>query len=71
MKGKDNTVSNLLLVARGRPYVKKNNETCVRFWTCGKIEHVKYKYPDGAASEKSIESNANNVSLVVGGDDLL
>ncbi|CAK8568920.1 unnamed protein product [Lathyrus sativus] len=40
-KGEDNTSSNSLLVARGRPYVKKNNETCVRCWKCGMVGHVK------------------------------
>lgn len=33
LKGEENTSSNSLLVARGRSYVKKNNEIGVRYWT--------------------------------------
>ncbi|CAK8563124.1 unnamed protein product [Lathyrus sativus] len=38
LKGKDNTSSNSVLVARGRPYVKKNNEPGVGYWKCGKLD---------------------------------
>ncbi|CAL5197014.1 unnamed protein product [Lathyrus oleraceus] len=71
LKGEKNTSSNLVLVARGRSYVKKKNETGVRCWKCGMIGHIKYKCPDGPVSEKDSESNASNVSLVVKEDDLL
>ncbi|CAK8533687.1 unnamed protein product [Lathyrus sativus] len=71
LKDKENTSSNSVLVASGRSYVKKNNEMGVRFWKCGKLGHIKYKCPDGAALEKDSESNANNVSLAVREDDLL
>ncbi|CAI8608271.1 unnamed protein product [Vicia faba] len=65
LKGEDNTSSNSILVARGRPYMKKNNETCVRCWKCEKIEYIKYKCPDGAASENSSDSNTSTVSLAL------
>ncbi|CAK8531138.1 unnamed protein product [Lathyrus sativus] len=71
LNGEENTSSNSMLVARERLYVKKNNETSVRCWKCGKLGHIKYKCPDGATSKKSSESNASNVSLVVREDDLL
>ncbi|CAL5198186.1 unnamed protein product [Lathyrus oleraceus] len=71
LKGVENTSSNLVLVARGMSYVKKNNETGVRFWKCGKLGHIKYKCPDGAMLEKDSESNVSNLSLVVSEDDLL
>lgn len=41
LKSEDNTSSNSVLVSIGRPYVKKNNETCVRCLKCGNIWHVK------------------------------
>lgn len=71
LNGEENTSSNSVLVCRGRSYVKKNNETGVRCWKCGKLGHIKYKCPDGAAPEKGSESNASNVSLIVREDDLL
>ncbi|KAI5386857.1 hypothetical protein KIW84_073123 [Lathyrus oleraceus] len=71
LKDEENTSSNSMLVARGRSYVKKNNETGVRCWKCGKLGHIKYKCPYGAASEKAFESNASNISLVVREGDLL
>ncbi|CAK8536115.1 unnamed protein product [Lathyrus sativus] len=69
--GEENTSSNLVLVARGRSYVKKNNETGVKYWKCGKLGHIKYKCPNEVVSQKSSESNASNVSLAVREDDLL
>lgn len=51
--------------------MKKNNEIGVRYWKRGKIGHLKDKCSNGTMSEKSLESNATNVSLVVGDDDLL
>lgn len=71
LKGEDNTSSNLVLVAIGKYYVKKINGTSVRCWKCIKIGHVKYKCHDRATLEKGSKSNACNVSLVVGDDDLL
>ncbi|CAL5195973.1 unnamed protein product [Lathyrus oleraceus] len=71
LKGEENTSSNSALVARGKSYVKKNNETGVRCWKCGKFGHIKYKCPNEVASEKGYESNARNVSLTVREDDLL
>ncbi|CAK8573792.1 unnamed protein product [Lathyrus sativus] len=71
LKGEENTSSNSVLVARGRSYVKKNNEMGVRCWKCGKLGHIKYKCPNGAALEKGYESNTNNVSLAVREDYLL
>lgn len=59
------------MVARGRSYVKKNNETGVGYWKSENIGHIKYKCLDEAASEKSFGSNARNVSLIVGDDDHL
>ena len=41
LKGEDNTSSNSVLVATGRPYVKKNNETGVRCCKYGKIGYLK------------------------------
>ncbi|CAK8536318.1 unnamed protein product [Lathyrus sativus] len=37
LKGEENTSSNSVLVARGRSYVKKNNETHLKCWKCGKL----------------------------------
>ncbi|CAK8565582.1 unnamed protein product [Lathyrus sativus] len=71
LKGEENTSSNSVLVARGRSYVKKNNEMGVTCWKCGKLGHIKYKCIDGAASEKDSESNASNVSLTMREDGLL
>lgn len=71
LKGEDNTSSNSMLVARGRSYVKKNNETGVKSWKYGNIGHIKYMCHDGAVLEKYIESNSSNVSIAIGGDDLL
>ncbi|CAK8565584.1 unnamed protein product [Lathyrus sativus] len=71
LKGEENTSSNSVLVARGRSYVKKNNEMGVICWKCGKLGHIKYNCTDGAASEKDSESNASNVSLIVREDGLL
>ncbi|KAI5403118.1 hypothetical protein KIW84_050631 [Lathyrus oleraceus] len=71
MKGEDNNSSNSVLVARGRPCVKKHNETGAKCWKYGKITHVKCKCSDWAMLEKVSESNANNVSLTLGDDDLL
>ncbi|CAL5193311.1 unnamed protein product [Lathyrus oleraceus] len=65
LKGEENTSSNSTLVVRGRSYVKKNNETGVRRWKYGKLEHIKYKCPDEATSKKDSELNASNVSLIV------
>ncbi|CAK8530904.1 unnamed protein product [Lathyrus sativus] len=71
LKGEENTSSNSVLVAKGRSYVKKNNETSVRWWKYGKVGHIKYKCPNGVVSEKGFELNASNASLVVREDDLL
>ncbi|KAI5428140.1 hypothetical protein KIW84_033228 [Lathyrus oleraceus] len=71
LEGEENTSSNSVLVARGRSYVKKNNETGVRCCKCGKLGHIKYKCPDGSASKNVSKSNASNVSLTVREDDLL
>lgn len=71
LKGENNSSSNSVLIVKGKSYVKKTNETGVRCWKSGKIRHVKYKCPDGVTLEKSIESNASNVSLDLGGNDLL
>lgn len=71
LKGEDNNSSNSVLVSRGRPCMKKHNETGVKCWKYGKITHVKCKCSDGAMLEKVSESNASNVSLTLGDDDLL
>lgn len=71
LKGGENTSSNSMLVARGRSYVKKNNETSVSCWKYGKLGHKMYKCSDGVVSEEDSESNACNVSLVMREDDLL
>ncbi|KAI5417078.1 hypothetical protein KIW84_041894 [Lathyrus oleraceus] len=70
LKGEENTSSSSVLVARGRSYVKKNNDTTVRSWKYAKLGHIKYKCPDREASEKGSESNTSNVSLVVREDNL-
>ncbi|CAK8536766.1 unnamed protein product [Lathyrus sativus] len=70
LKGEENTSSNSVLVARGRSYVKKNNETNVRCLKCGKLGHIKYKFSNRAASEKGSKLNASNVSLVMREVDL-
>jgi hypothetical protein len=71
LKSEDNTSSNLGLVARGGPYVNKNTVIILRFCKCGKPGHVRYKCSDGEMSLKRYESNAINVSLAMGGDDIL
>ncbi|CAL5188014.1 unnamed protein product [Lathyrus oleraceus] len=71
LKGEENTSSNSMLVARGKSYLKKNNEMGVRCWKYGKLGHIKYKCLDGATSKKGFKANASNVSLVVREDDLL
>ncbi|CAL5211080.1 unnamed protein product [Lathyrus oleraceus] len=71
LKDEDNTTSNSMLFARGMSYVKKNNETGVRCWKCGKHGHIKYKCHDGEALEKGTELNASNVSLAVRDDGFL
>lgn len=65
LKGEENTSSSSVLVARGRSYVKKNNDTTIRSWKYAKLGHVKYKCLEGEASEKGSKSNISNVSLVV------
>lgn len=49
-------------------------KTMKQMWDVGnmeKIEHIKYKCPNGGASKKGSNSNANNVYLTVREDDLL
>ncbi|CAK8537510.1 unnamed protein product [Lathyrus sativus] len=55
LKVKENTSSNSVLVARGRSYLKKNNETGVKCWKYGKLGHIKYKCLAWAALEKGFE----------------
>ena len=49
----------------------KNYENGVRYWKYEKIGHIKYKCPDGAASEKGSNSNASDFSLTVREDYLI
>lgn len=51
--------------------MKKNNETIMRCWKCGKIRPAKYKCLEGEASEKGSESNTSNVFLAMEESDLL
>lgn len=47
LKSEDNTSSNLVLVTRGGPNVKKkNNGIILRCYKCGKHVHVRYKCPE-------------------------
>ncbi|CAK8574851.1 unnamed protein product [Lathyrus sativus] len=71
LKGEENTSSNSVLVARGRSYIKKNNETSVRCWKYGKLGHINNKCLYGATPEKGSESNTSNVYLVVREDNFL
>jgi len=48
LKSEDNTSSNLVSVAKGEHYMKKNHETDLRCKKCEKHGLVKYNSHDGA-----------------------
>ena len=70
MKSEGGTSSHSVLVATSGPYGKKNHGKSMACWKCGRPGHVKKNCPGGAISEKGSESDASNVSLVMGEDDI-
>jgi len=54
LKSEDNTSSNSMLVARGGPYVKKNNRIVMKCRKFEKLGHVRNKCLDWATWEKTL-----------------
>lgn len=54
LKGRNNNLSNSILVIREMSYAKKNNKISVRCWKYKNIGHIKYMEFNGALSEKTL-----------------
>ena len=64
-----NMTSSECTVLVNRQGKKKNSGKNLTCWKCGQSGHVKSNYPGGVGSAKDSKSNADNVSILMGGDD--